>query len=39
MLRALVVAQAGLALEALLAVGTVVVYVTVVFLKFFVAVE
>ena len=39
MLRALVVAQAGRALEALLAVGTVVVHVTVVFLKVLVAVE
>ena len=39
MLRAHVVAQAGRAREALLAVGTVVVLVTVVFLKFLVAVE
>ena len=39
MLRALVVAQAGRVLEALLAVGTVVVHVTVVFLKFLVPVE
>ena len=39
MLRAQVVAQGGRAVEALLAVGTVVVLVTVMFLKFLVAVE
>ena len=39
MLRALVVAQAGRALEALLAVGTVVVHVTVMFMKPLVPVE
>jgi len=39
MLGAHVVAQAGRAVEALLAIGTVVVFVTVVFLKFLVAVE
>lgn len=39
MLRAQVVTQARRAVEALMAVGTVVVFVTVVFLKFLVAVE
>ena len=39
MLRAQVVTQAGRAVEALMAVGTVVVFVTVVFSKFLVAVE
>jgi hypothetical protein len=38
-LRVRVVAQAGCVREALLAVGTVVVLVTIVFLKFFVAVK
>jgi hypothetical protein len=39
MFRVRVVAQAGRAREALLAVGTIIVLVTVVFLKFLVAVE